>query len=331
MTNRIGRRELLGAGIGLCASLGAGAAFAQAPQTAPREAGTDALGRRLGGPARGGGKPIPKRVAKTTKMFLTPPGWPNAIDIDHDQKRGFWVQEQRHDNKPEAAWLVDWKGKLLHTVMTNCKDTSGMCFGNGYVWSGANGASVINPPDPPINGVFQTDMNGKEISHRQIPFGPKNNGGATHGMSWQEGEGKIWIASNRLGTILRIDPKSWEVDYMFPATRVPALAQRLHGIAYDNGFIWQVNGQQAPGTTGYEGYTPGLIKYDIKTGQVVEQVVFEPGSCDMHDVTVNNGQLYGVDAGEHPGWSIDKPEYQQPGFPPLNSPSGGYVFRIDLL
>jgi hypothetical protein len=264
-------------------------------------------------------------------MFLTPPGWPNAIDIDHDQKRGFWVQEQRHDNKPEAAWLVDWNGKLLHTVMTNCKDTSGMCFGNGHVWSGANGASVINPPDPPINGVFQTDMNGKQISHRQIPFGPKDNGGATHGMSWQQDSGKIWIASNRLQTIMRIDPRTWEVDYMFPTTRVPVLAERLHGIAYDNGFIWQVNGRQEPGTTGYEGYTPGLIKYDIKTGQVVEQVVFEPGSCDMHDVTVNNGQLYGVDAGEHPGWSIDKPEYQRPGFPPLNSPSGGYVFRIELL
>ena len=47
---------------------------------------------------------------------------------------------------------------------------------------------------------------------------------------------------------------------------------------------------------------------------MVEQVVFEPGSCDMHDVTVNNGQLSGVDAGEHPGWSIDKPEYSTQGF-----------------
>ena len=96
-------------------------------------------------------------------------------------------------NKPEAAWLIDWNGKLLHTVMTHCKDTSGMCYGDGFVWSGANGASVVNPPDPPINGVFQTDMNGKQISHRQIPFGPKNNGGATHGMSWQKDAAKIWI------------------------------------------------------------------------------------------------------------------------------------------
>jgi len=320
---------LLGAGIGLFSSLGARTVFGQAGQ-AKRDTGTDALGRRIGGPAPAP-RQVPKRVAKTTKLFLTPPGWPNAIDIDHDQQRGFWVQEQRHDRKPESAWLVDWKGKLLHTVVTHGEDTSGMCYGNGFVWSGANGASVANPPDPPVNGVFQTDMNGKQISHRQIPFGPANNGGATHGMSWQQDEGKIWIASNRLQTIMRIDPKTWNVDYMFPTTRVPALAERLHGIAYDNGFIWQVNGHQAPGSTGYEGYTPGLIKYDIKTGQVVEQVVFEPGSCDMHDVTVNNGQLYGVDAGEHPGWSIDKPEYQRPGFPPLNSPSGGYVFKIDLL
>jgi len=329
MTHLVRRRELLGAGIGLFSSLGARTVFGQAGQ-AKRDTGTDALGRRIGGPAPAP-RQVPKRVAKTTKLFLTPPGWPNAIDIDHDQQRGFWVQEQRHDRKPEASWLVDWKGKLLHTVVTHCEDTSGMCYGNGFVWSGANGASVANPPDPPVNGVFQTDMNGKQISHRQIPFGPANNGGATHGMSWQQDEGKIWIASNRLQTIMRIDPKTWNVDYMFPTTRVPALAERLHGIAYDNGFIWQVNGHQAPGSTGYEGYTPGLIKYDIKTGQVVEQVVFEPGSCDMHDVTVNNGQLYGVDAGEHPGWSIDKPEYQRPGFPPLNSPSGGYVFKIDLL
>src|SRR6476661_2326777 len=113
MKNLIGRRELLGAGMGLYA----GSALAQSSETARREPGTDALGRRVG--AGGRGRQIPKRMAKTTKLFLTPPGWPNAIDIDHDQKRGFWVQEQRHDNKPEAAWLIDWKGKLRHTVMTN--------------------------------------------------------------------------------------------------------------------------------------------------------------------------------------------------------------------
>jgi len=326
----IRRRELVSAGMGLCASLGAGTALSQSFETtAHREPGSDALGRRLGTATRR--KEIPKRKAKTTKLFLTPPGWPNAIDIDHDEKRGFWVQEQRHDNKPEAAWLIDWNGKLLHTVITNSKNTSGMCFGNGYVWSGANGISEMDHPDPPINGIFQTDMKGKQISHRQIPFGPKDDGGATHGMTWQVDTGQIWIESNRLEALIRIHPKTWEVDYMFPLTRLPGLSERLHGIAYDNGFIWQVTGHQKEGTTGYEGYTPGLIKYDVKTGQVVEAVELMPGSCDLHDVAVYNGQLYGVDAGEHPGWSIDKPDYQHPGFPPLNSPSAGYVFRIELV
>jgi hypothetical protein len=55
---------------------------------------------------------------------------------------------------------------------------------------------------------------------------------------------------------------------MFPTTRVPGLAERLHGIAYDNGFIWQVTGHQKEGTTGYEGYTPGLVKYEATRGQV---------------------------------------------------------------
>jgi hypothetical protein len=130
---------------------------------------------------------------------------------------------------------------------------------------------------------------------------------------------------------MRIDPKTWEVDCLFLCTRIPEISERLHGIEYDNGYIWQVCGAQKPDVPGYEGYTPGLVKYDVKTGQVVLLVEFVPGSCDLHDVAVHNGQLYGVDAGEHPGWSIDNPVYQHPGWPPLNSPSAGYVYRIDLI
>jgi hypothetical protein len=108
---------------------------------------------------------------------------------------------------------------------------------------------------------------------------------------------------------------------------------RLHGITYDpreGGVLWQVCGTQKPDVIGYEGYTPGLVKYDPRSGKVLEIVDFEPGSCDIHDVTVLDGQLYGVDAGEHPGWPIEA-KYERPGFPGLNSPSGGYIFRIDLV
>ena len=140
--------------------MGANSVLAQSTEAPPREPGTDALGRRTGAPRAGEGTGR-QAEGEDDQMFLTPPGYPNAIDIDRDKKRGFWVHEQRHDNKPEAAWLLDWNGKLLHTVMTNCKDTSGVCYGDGFIWSGANGASEIDHPTPPINGMFQTDMNGK--------------------------------------------------------------------------------------------------------------------------------------------------------------------------
>jgi hypothetical protein len=302
------------------ALIAASPALAQPQMQKP---GTDELGRTL---ATIQPKVIPRRKARTTQLFLTPPSWPNAITAD-PEGRGFWVQQQRHDKGPETAWLLDRKGKVLHSVVTECVDCSGMAVGNGFVWSGANGASVHNPPDPPVEGVFQTDMNGKTVSHRQIPFGAKNNGGSCHGLAWENSEsGRLWIQSNRLEALVRVNPVTWECDFMFPAARV----DRLHGIEVDGNFIWQVYGTQDPKVPGYQGYTPGLVKYDIKKGEPVEFVDFVPGSCDMHDVCVLDGQLYGVDAGEHPGWPIDA-KYARPGFPPLNSPSGGYVFKIDLI
>jgi hypothetical protein len=113
-------------------------------------------------------------------------------------------------------------------------------------------------------------------------------------MAWQADAGKLWIQSNRIGALMRIDPNTWEVGYIMAESRLPLFAERLHGIEYDNGFIWQVTEHQKPGTTGYEGYTPSLIKYDIKTGQLVEVVEFVPGSYDIHDMAIYNDVFYAL-------------------------------------
>jgi hypothetical protein len=333
MNGSVDKRTFLTAGVGMSMGLGIGLAanksFAQGMQKKPQQpTGVDDLGRSGANPPKK--REIPVRKAKTTKLFLTPPSWPNAIATD-PQGRGFWVAEQRHDGQQEAVWLLDWNGKVLHKLMTNAKDTSGMTFGDGCIWSGSVGESIKGHGAVPTEGIFQTDMNSKQVTHRQIPFGPKNNGGACHGLAWQNG--KLWVDSNRLECLLRIDPHSWQVDYMFPAARLPDWSGRLHGLEFDadTGFLWQVCGHQNPDVPGYGGYTPGLIKYDVESGEVLERVEFVPGSCDMHDVAISKGQFYGIDAGEHPGWSISVPEYQHPGWPPLNSPSGGYVFKIDMI
>ena len=116
----INKREFLAAGIAL---IGARQAFAQRSSS---------------------------RKAKTTKLFKSPAGFPNAIAVTPE---GLWIGEQKlsgpqadqyHLTEPkdltENAWLVDWNGKLLKTVMTPSRNTSGMGYGNGCVWMGANDA-----------------------------------------------------------------------------------------------------------------------------------------------------------------------------------------------
>jgi hypothetical protein len=331
----ISKREFLAGGSLGALGLGVGSALAAALKNPAevavvgRKPGTDALGRTLKAMQEASAQPPPNRLAKFTKLFLTPPGYPNAIATD-PEGRGFWVAEQRHDGRKEAVWLLDFKGKLLDTIYQNTKDCTGMTIGDGCIWSACEGAAEFNHPDPPIDGVFQTDIkSGQQVSRRQIPFGPANDGGSSHGMAWENG--KLWLAADRMGCLMKIDPNTWQVEYMFRETRLPQFATRVHGIEYDNGYIWQVGGLQKPGTYDYRGYTAGLVKYDIKTGQVVETITLPQGIVDMHDVAVHNGELYGVDAGEHPGWSIDIPQFQHKAFPPENSPTGGYVFRIDLV
>ena len=90
--------------------------------------GVGLLGTRLAGAQTGGGAPHPTvRKTKTTTLFKSPEGYPNAIAVAPE---GLWIGEQKTDN----ACLVDWKGKLLKTVKTESKNTSGMAVGGGYIW-----------------------------------------------------------------------------------------------------------------------------------------------------------------------------------------------------
>jgi hypothetical protein len=70
-----------------------------------------------------------------------------------------------------------------------------------------------------------------------------------------------------------------------------------------------------------------LLKYDLVTGKIAEVIIFSPGSCDPHGLTVRNGILIGCDSGDHPGW--DKP-YKKDGWGNRSSPTAGAIFSIHL-
>lgn len=266
------RRDFIGTGLGIGLA-GAGLALGQ-QQPAGRAGG------------RGSAPPIPARKGKITKLFKSPEGYPNGIAL---APNGWWIGEQKSDN----AVLVDWEGKLLKTVKTQSKNTSGIAFGDGYIWMGANAAP---------NGILQTDLNSKTITHRQIPLGGEQGGGC-HGVLYQNG--KLWIAALRLRGILRVDPKTWQPEYV-----IPYAVPRAHGVAWDNGALWMVTGST-------EGKA-GLIKYDAASGRPLETVEFDDLYPDPHGLAIKDGVMYTTDAGIHPGWEDNI------------SPTHGYICRIDI-
>jgi hypothetical protein len=288
------KREFLAASIGAgCALAGGNAASAQS----------------------GGGRKVPVRMAKTTKLFKSPQGFPNGLAVTPE---GLWIGEQKMSGAQaitykvpepksleESAWLVDWNGKLLKTVKTPCRNMSGMAVGGGYVWMVANA---------PPQGVFQVDMNSKLISHRQIPLGPADDGGGCHGALWQDG--KLWISSLRLRGNIRVDPKTWQPEFMIPFYQSFPDRVRYHGIAWDNGTMWQVVGNDSKS---FKEGKPGLVRFDAATGKVLETVDFVPGSSDPHGLVMHDGKLIGCDAGIHPGW------------PTNDSPTAGWIFQIDFV
>ena len=271
---KYGRREFISVGIGLGA---AGLALAQ-----------QGAGNQSKETAKGGGDnpPLKTRKGKITQLFKSPEGYPNGIAL---APNGWWIAEQRSDN----AVLVDFDGKLLKTVKTESKNTSGIGFGGGYIWMGANRAP---------NGIFQTDLNSRTVAHRQIPLGGVQGGGC-HGVLYQDG--KLWIAALRLRGILRVDPNTWQPEFL-----IPYAVPRAHGIAWDNGAIWMVTGN----TDG----KAGLIKYDASSGRALETVEFDELYPDPHGLAIKDGVMYTCDAGIHPNW-------------PDNISTGhGCVCRIDI-
>jgi len=270
--------ETLGVGL-----MGTGLAHAQEPQ---QRRGSAFLGEgnRTQAPA------IPVKKIKTVPLFKSPEMYPNGIAVAPE---GMWIAEQKSDN----AVLTDWEGKLLKTIKTPSKNSSGIAFGGGRVWMAANRAP---------NGIFEIDLNGNVISHRQIPLGPKNDGGGCHGVEYVDG--KLYIAALRLRGILRVDAKTWEPEF-FINYNVP----RAHGMAYDkrDNSIWLV--------TGLADGTAGLIQYDAATGRTLSTAAFDKTMSDPHGLAWYNGVLYSSDAGIHPGWEDDV------------SPTHGYIFRIDFV
>ena len=162
-------------------------------------------------------------------------------------------------DRDEAAWLVDWNGKLLKTVNTHSRNTSGMAYGNGCVWMGANA-------DP--YGIFQVDH---ELQANHPPADSAQHRRQRRWLPWRE-------VAQRQALDCRAAPgrhparRSDDVGSRSPDPRELGEKPRLHDVAFDNeGNIWVVTGNNS---TSYAEGKAGLNKYDGKTGQLLMTVDF---------------------------------------------------------
>src|SRR5262249_35450698 len=141
----------------------------------------------------------PTRAAKVTRLFKSPEGHPNALET---AKEGFWIGEQVSDR----AHLVSFEGKLIRSVDTESSNTSGIAYGGGYLWMGANGKPThrpVKPTDATTGEVIQVDAkNGKTVARHPVP-----GGGGVHGLEFADG--RLWITSLKIKKLSQVDPKTF--------------------------------------------------------------------------------------------------------------------------
>ena len=291
-----------------------------AAAVSPAFAQTAMKGRAADAPEDGPrGKALPNRTAKTTKLFKAPGVWPNALASSPE---GLWIGQQHLTDGEakgvnvawptpgkEQVWLVDMNGKLLKTVESNASNTSGLAYGAGNLY-------VCSNTDDEASGVHKVNVaSGKETANLQLPLSPNNRMGGCHGAQWNNG--KIWIANNRMRSLMRLDPVSWKGELQFPIPSPPGMG-RFHDFTFDkDGTILQVIANEK--SKNHTENVAGLVRLNPEDGKAIETITFESGSCDPHGLAYHNGQLIACDAGYHPGWAN------------YDSPSSQWVFRIDLV
>jgi streptogramin lyase len=236
---------------------------------------------------------VPIHKAKVTRVYKAPDGHPNALEATPE---GLWVGDQCTDR----AHLLDWKtGEVLKKVDTESSNTSGMAYGGGFLWMGANGGPLgrLARPDELKNGrIVKVDPD----TGRTLGVFPVPDGGGVHGVLWADDS--LWMTCFKWNVVARVDPETFKVIDKFPFH-----LSRPHGLAWAPPAMW----------VGYSNDWV-FLKQDLKDGCLLEAVTLEKWvDPDPHGMDMYQAKMYYCDAGISP-----------PGVP-SGSKGAGYIYRID--
>ena len=239
----------------------------------------------------------PVRRPKVELLWKAPEPHPNALQATAE---GMWVADQVSD----TAYLLDWKtGKPLRRIETESSNTSGIAFGGGFLWMGANGPAKKvpgwrepRPTDAKTGEVLKIDpLTGKTIARFPIP-----GGGGVHGIFW--GDNSLWVATLALKKLTQVD-----VDFKILHS-IPVTLDRTHGFVVDKGKVWCLFSND---------YV--IQGMSAKDGQIEEDIQLTKGSDpDPHGLALYQDTFYISDAAVLPGGL------------PNGSKHGGYIARFRL-
>ena len=206
---------------------------------------------------------------------------PNGL---HATDKGLWIVDQLTDRMALVALEEPHEygvSRILHEIPTESSTTSGVSYGEGALWLGANGAGDIwryPRKTDALSGtgeIFKVNpQTGETLARYPLP-----GDGGTHGLAYDHVEtGAIWLSTLHDKTLTEVHTSDWSIKKV-----IPLPYDGGHGmVRSEDDALWMVFKQSRI-----------IAKLSIRDGAVLDEIQIGPEHPEPHGLTrVGNDLLY---------------------------------------
>lgn len=224
-------------------------------------------------------------------LFRAPYALPNDLQVTED---GLWIADQVTDriarvqlrSVPDAEYRVPY---LLAEIATESSNTSGLAYGGGSLWLGANGSGSrwreARDTDA-TDGAGEILEVDPETGRTRRRF-PVPGGGGTHGLDYDPAEGgSLWLTTLRTNTLTRVRLADGAIRHTIPLPHGHA-----HGVVRVEDGIWVVHKMEWR-----------IVKLDPESGAVLDRIEIPRDQPEVHGLSRDGENLLYCDATT--GWIV---------------------------
>ncbi|MFN8490416.1 MAG: hypothetical protein U0350_22700 [Caldilineaceae bacterium] len=223
---------------------------------------------------------------KFEKLFRSPYAVPNCLQITDE---GLWIVDQITDRVAlvDPVTPVDHYGvnKWIREIATESSNTSGLSYGDGALWLGANGPGTLWRPiratDAQEGDILKVDpATGKTLARYPLP-----GGGGTHGLDYDHFEpGMIWLTTLKSQTLTKVRIADWSIQKVLDLPY-----NRAHGVVRVEDGVWVVFTSDRV-----------IVKFNTETGKELDRVEVPKSEPEPHGLSIYGKDFLYCDATS--GW-----------------------------